>query len=178
MSSNSLIEYSYLIQKVKFNVAILPLVKIMSSFYIHIFFTTVSIVICAFFGFFPKLEMIQLAYYMLATIILVFAISLITASIIIFFRDLGQIINLLLLVGMWGTPIAWDMSYFDAKVQNILKLNLFYYLVDGYRDSILARNWFWEKPALTLYFWSVTLLLLLIGATIFTRLRPHFADTV
>ncbi len=36
LASSSFLEYSYLIQKVKFNVNILPLVKILSSCYIHV----------------------------------------------------------------------------------------------------------------------------------------------
>ena len=42
-ASNSFIEYNYLIQKVKFNVNILPLVKILSSFYIHLFWGYISL---------------------------------------------------------------------------------------------------------------------------------------
>ena len=177
-ASNSLIEYSYLIQKVKFNVSILPLVKIFSSFYIHLLFLILVILICSGFGFIPTIMLLQILYYMCATIVLVLGMSLLTSSIMIFVRDLNQFINIILLIGMWGTPIAWDMSYFPENVQRILKLNPFYYLVEGYRDAILGRRWFWERPALSLYFWVLTILIFLIGATIFKKLKPHFADTV
>ncbi len=96
----------------------------------------------------------------------------------VFFRDLNQIISIFLLLGMWGTPIAWDMSVFSQDVQHILKLNPFYYLIEGYRDALLGRKWFWEEISMGIYFWCVTIFLLLIGAKIYTRLRPYFADTV
>lgn len=177
-ASNSFLEYNYLIQKVKFNVNILPLVKICSGFYIHLLFLLLVLGICAVFGYFPNLMLLQIIYYMIATITLVFGMSLLTSSVMVFFRDLNQIINIILLIGMWSTPIAWDMGYFSEKVQNILKLNPFYYLVEGYRDSILGRKWFWERPVLGLYFWFVTFLFLIIGTNFYVRLRPHFADTV
>lgn len=178
IASYSFIEYSYLIKKVKFNINILPLVKVFSSFYIHIFFVIISIIITILFGRIPDWHIIQLFYYMFASMAIVFALSLITSSLMVFFRDLNQIINLLLLVGMWGTPIAWNMSNFSPKVQFILKLNPFYYIVEGYRDSILSREWFWNRPVLTLYFWVVTLVLFFVGITVYVRLKPHFADTV
>lgn len=177
-ASNSLMEYSYLIQKVKFNVSILPMVKILSSLYIHILFLALVVIICAFGEFSPTLKLLQIIYYLLASIVLLFGMSLLTSSIMIFVRDLNQIINIVLLIGMWGTPIAWQMEYFPTEAQMILKLNPFYYLVEGYRDAILGRGWFWERPVLTLYFWVVTLFVVLLGAIIFRKLKPHFADTV
>lgn len=177
-ASNSFLEYNYLIQKVRFNVNILPLVKILSSLYIHVLFTGIVIIICSLFGYYPSIMLIQIVYYVFATIVFVFALALLTSSIMVFFRDLNQIISIFLLIGMWGTPIAWDMGIFSAKVQSILKFNPFYYLVEGYRDSILSRRWFWERPILGMYFWGITLFILVVGVSIYLRLKPHFADTV
>lgn len=177
-ASNSFLEYNYLIQKVKFNVNILPLVKIMSSFYIHLFFLIIVLVICALFGYWPTIRFVQILYYMFATIVLVFGLSLLTSSIMVFFRDLNQIISIILMIGMWGTPICWNLDSFSPSVQRILKLNPFYYLVEGYRDAILGRKWLIDRPELGIYFWSVTFAILLVGIYVYTKLRPHFADTV
>lgn len=177
-ASNSLLEYSYLIQKIKFNVNILPLVKILSSFYIHLFFLGIVLIICAIFGYWPTVRIIQLLYYMLATIILVFGMSLLSSSIMVFFRDLNQIISIILLLGMWGTPIAWNLDTFSPDIQRMLKLNPFYYLVEGYRDALLGRKWLTARPELGAYFWIVTVAILFAGIYFYTKLKPHFADTV
>lgn len=177
-ASSSLLEYNYLIQKVKFNVNILPLVKILSSFYIHLIFLVIALIICALLGYPPSLKLLQIGYYIFSEIAFVFSLSLLTSSIMVFFRDLGQIISIILLIGMWGTPIAWDLNVFAHHIQKILKLNPFYYLIEGYRDALLGRGWFWERPMLTIYFWIVTTAIFLMGANIFKKLRPHFADTV
>ncbi len=177
-ASSSFLEYSYLIQKVKFNINILPLVKIFSSFYIHIFFFAIVCMICLLFGYFSGIMLLQAVYYMLAEIVFIYALSLITSSVMVFFRDLNQVIGILLMIGMWGTPIAWNMESLPAKVQQILKLNPVYYLVEGYRDALLGRQWFWERPVLGAYFWALTAVIFLAGIHIYTRLRPYFADTV
>lgn len=177
-ASNSFIEYSYLIKKVKFNTNILPLVKILSSFCVHALFCIIVLAVAVCFRIFPTVHLIQLLYYMFSNIVLLFAFSLITASIVVFFRDLNQIISVILLMGMWGTPIAWPLDMFDEGVQKIFKLNPFFYIIEGYRDAILSRGWFWEKPMLTLYFWLLVLVLLVVGGILYKKLRPHFADTV
>lgn len=177
-ASNSFVEYNYLIKKVKFNTNILPLVKILSAFCIHVLFCVLVFIVALFFRIEPKVYLIQLLYYMFATIALLFALSLISSSLVVFFRDLNQIISVLLLMGMWGTPIAWSLDTFDIGIQKILKVNPFYYIIEGYRDAILGREWFWEKPNLSVYFWSLVVILLIIGGVLYTKLKPHFADTV
>lgn len=177
-ASNAFLDYSYLIKKIKFNINILPMVKIISALFVHLLFVLIVVVTCMLGGYFPTIYMIQIIYYVLASMIFVFALSLITSSIMVFFRDLNQLISIILLIGMWGTPIAWNMGMFSDRTQMFLKINPFYYLIEGYRDAILSRQWFWERPLLTLYFWIVVIFFLFIGVTIYTRLKPHFADTV
>lgn len=178
MASNSFIEYSYLVKKVVFNINILPLVKVLSSAIVHLFFIALLTIICMFLGYYPSVYMLQVIYYLFCTIVLLFAITLITSSIMVFFRDINQIIGVLLLIGMWGTPIAWSPNTFPEKVQFFFKLNPIYYLVDGYRDAFLNHIWFWQKYNQTIYFWILTLGILILGVFIYNRLYPFFADTL
>jgi ABC-type polysaccharide/polyol phosphate export permease len=48
----------------------------------------------------------------------------------------------------------------------------------GYRDSIIYGIGFWEKPVELLYFWVTTIVILIIGAVMFRRLRPHFEEVL
>ena len=178
ITGNAFLEYSYLVKKVIFNIDILPLVKIVSSLMIHAFFLAFLFVMCIIFGKIPNIYILQLPYYLLCLIVFVYGIGLLTSSIMIFFRDLGQIISIILLAGMWATPIAWNITIFPENVQKILKLNPFFYLVEGYRDSFVMERWFWEKPTLTIYFWTLTIIILLCGMFVYSRLKPYFSDTL
>lgn len=175
-ASNSFLEYSYLVKKVVFNVNILPLVKIISCMLIHLFFVVLVALISCCFGYYPSLYWLQLPYYLLCTVGLLFAVSLIFASIIVFFRDLNQIISIILLIGMWGTPIAWNLNIFPKSLHIFFKINPIYYLVEGYRDCFVQHIWFWQKPYLTLFFWMFICCLLLLGSFFYDRLKQSFAD--
>lgn len=76
----------------------------------------------------------------------------ITSSIIVFFKDLGQIVNIVLQIGLWVTPIIWSYIIVPEKFQWIVKLNPVFYIVEGYRDSFIEGKWFFQKPLLTVYF--------------------------
>lgn len=177
-ASNSFIEYSYLIKKVKFNISILPMVKIVSATYIHFLFCVLIIIIACFFGVYPSIYLIQVLYYMVANVVILFALSLITSSIVVFFRDLNQVINVILLAGMWGTPIAWTLDGFPVETHKYFRLNPFFYIIEGYRDAIIGRGWFWDDIGLMIYFWMFVIVLLVFGCWIYSKLKPHFADTV
>ena len=114
----------------------------------------------------------------MCTFILVLGISYATSAIILFFKDLMQIISIVLQLGMWMTPIMWSYTIIPEKYQWIAKLNPMFYIVEGYRDTLLRHVWFWERYFQTALFWVVALSFFGIGALIFKKLKPHFSDVL
>ncbi len=172
----ALLEYEYLVKKVVFKISILPIIKIIAATFIHVFFVAVLLIIACFYGFYPSLYTLQILYYSFCMFVLVLAISYTTCSVVIYFRDLQQIIGIGLQIGMWATPVLWNISEFSPKVQMLLKINPLVYIVEGYRSAIYDRQWFWEDFYSTMYFWIVTIVLFSIGALVYKRLKVHFAD--
>lgn len=178
--TSSMLDYSYLVKKVVFKIEVLPMVKVLASTFVHLFFIAFSIIMFSIMGYFPGIYAIQLIYYLLCLWSFTMALLYITSAVMLFFRDLGQIINIFMQVFMWMVPILWNESQFEAypKALFVLKFNPMYYIVSGYRDSLIDRTWFWEKPVISIYFWVFVLLLYLVGSVVFRRLRPHFADVI
>lgn len=178
--TTSLMEYSYLVKKVVFQIDIIPVVKLIAALFTHLFFVAFMLLLYFCYGYNPEIYLVQLLYYSFCMFMLVLAISYSTCAIVIFFRDLLQIINILLQVGMWATPILWNISMLGGNplLQRILKCNPVFYIVNGYRNAMFGRVWFWEDMGATVYFWTVTVILFVIGRYIFGRLKVHFADVL
>lgn len=179
-ATNCFTEYSYLVKKVVFNIDVLPVVKILSALWIHLFFIIVLVVVYAVNGIFPGIMVIQLLYYSICIIAIVLALSYITSAIAVFFKDTSQIVGILMQIGVWITPIMWNISAMNLseKYQRIFKINPIYYIVQGYRDTLIYGKPFWESPKLTVYFWLVVLLFAMLGKFVFKKLKPHFADSL
>lgn len=181
-STNSLIEYSYLVKKVVFKIRILPLVKIIASLFVHVFFVLFTIGLFCCYGYLPDLYDLQVIYYTFCIFMLVLAMSCFTSAIVIFFRDLTHLISIALQVGIWMTPIMWDFVDMGvnpySNAARILKLNPMFYIVNGYRQALVEKHWFWEMPAQTLYFWGLVLVMLVLGTKLFNKLKVHFADVL
>lgn len=177
-ASNSIIENSFLVKKMVFRISILPVIKILSALFIHMFFIAVLFLMFLFYGYLPTIHYIQMLYYLFSAMILILALSWITSSVILFTKDVGQIVAVLLQFGFWLTPVFWSLKIMPEKYHPIIRLNPAYYIVEGYRDSFINKIWFWEHPDLTVYFWAVTLFIFASGAIIFRKLRPHFGDVL
>lgn len=177
--TNALREYDYLVKKVVFKISILPIIKIIAATFIHVFFVAVLLIVAAIYGYYPGIYTIQLVYYSACLFIFVLALCYTTCAVVVFFKDLAQIINIALQIGMWATPILWDINTLtDNRFVTILKLNPLVYIVNGYRSAIYEHQWFFEDFFSTMYFWIVTVVLFGIGALIFKRLKVHFADVL
>ena len=177
-SSNSIMEYSYLVKKVVFRVSILPIVKILTAVFIHLFF--ILVILAAFLGYGrgADLYLIQVFYYFGAVLVLLLGLAWLTSSLSIFLKDIGQVISVVLQFGFWLTPIFWSIDMLPSGYHSLIRLNPVFYIIEGYRDTFINKVWFWEHPGYTLYFWAVSLVLFIGGALIFRRLKPHFADVL
>lgn len=176
--TSALLSYEFLVKKVVFKISILPIIKVISAMFIHLFFVLFTLVLMACYGYLPTLYTIQVIYFTFCMFSLTLAMSYITCSVVVFFRDLGQVISIALQVGIWITPIMWNIEVLPRWLQVIFKLNPVFYVVDGYRMALLDKMWFWEHFYSTAYFWIFTVVCFLFGALIFKRLKVHFADVL
>lgn len=176
--TNALLEYNYLVKKVVFKISILPIIKIIAATFIHVFFAVILLVIAACYGYFPTIYTLQMVYYSFCLFILVLGMCYTTCAVMVFFKDIGQIISILLQIGMWATPILWDINGISPTAQMLVKINPLVYIVNGYRSAIFEREWFFEDFYSTMYFWIITVVIFGLGALVFKRLKVHFADVL
>lgn len=177
-ATNCLYEYSYLVKKVVFRVSILPIVKILSALFIHLFFISFIFLMFGIYGFPLKIINLQVGYYLIATISIIVALSWVTSALSVFLKDMPQIMAIVTQIGFWFTPIFWNYEMVPEKYLVFFRLNPMFYIVQGYRDTFINNIWFWERYYQTLYFWGITGGLFVLGALFFQKLRPHFSDVL
>ena len=181
ISSNvqSIISNAYLVKQIKFPTEIIPLINLASSLFPHL--VMISVVVIATIltlGVLP-VTFIFLPVFLLGTILFSLGISWALSSLQVFFRDIGHSTGIILNLWFWLTPICWHSSLMPPSLKWFIVLNPIYYLIEGYRYSLtgLSTNLVgWTY--LSLYFWGITLLLLLIGGMVFRRLKPQYADVL
>lgn len=177
-ATNSILENQVLVKKVVFRVSLLPVVKLLSALFIHLVFVILMIIILTVHGSWPGWYAIQLLYYLPAMVVLLLGLSWFTSSLTVFARDLGQATSVVLQFGVWATPIMWNIEMIPPQYRIFFEINPVFYIVTGYRNSLIDEVWVWEQGWQTLYFWLAAGIFMLLGTFVFRRLRPHFADVL
>ena len=171
-------QYNFLIKKVDFSLGILPMVKVFSALTTHAIFIIITLIIGLFYGIYPGAHTLQIFYYTGAMCLLLIGLGWLTSSTSIFVKDVNNIVYIAIQFGFWFTPIFWNPSMIPGKYLWLIKINPLYYIVAGYRDSFIFGTPFWSRPYEFFYFWVVVMIILIAGAIVFRRLRPHFAEVI
>ena len=109
---NALADYSYLVKKVKFRVSYIPLIRIASSLYVHLFF----IVFVYFMFWCYKMPIgfisLQALYYSFALMSFSCGLVFLLSALTVFFRDIAQLVTVILQIGFGlrlfsGIPEKW-----------------------------------------------------------------------
>ncbi|MDR9797202.1 ABC transporter permease [Aeribacillus pallidus] len=164
-----------IIKNTPFPIPILPAVQILFSYYKHlILFVVIGIVLAV------TLDTIsfwwlQIFYYDFAALMLLLGLGSVTAPIVAISKDFGRFLDTVLVFLFWMTPIFWSPENLGIA-ENLVKINPFHYIVQGYRDSLLFGIGFWEYPIYTLYFWLIVLILFVLGNYLYKRMKSIFLD--
>ena len=113
---------------------------------------------------------------LLLQVLLTFGIGCLAATVTTFARDAAQAINIALTVVFWATPIVYPASLVPARFRPILVVNPVTHLTEWYRRAFTLH----VLPDLgsALYLTVVACTLAVLGAALFFRARPHFADLI
>lgn len=175
-ATGALVDYSYLVKKVVFPVEKLPVIRVLSVFFVHLFFIALAFIISVCYGYGLKAFNLQIFYYAAAAFLLTLALGTVSSVLCAFAKDVSNIVGVFVQFGFWLTPIFWDISQIPENLRFIFRLNPVYYITEGYRDTFVYGRYFWQRPGETVYFWCVVLVLLALGKSLYKKLRPHLAD--
>ena len=108
--------------------------------------------------------------------VMVYGLSLVLASLYVYYRDLNQIWDILLQVGFYLAPIIYPLSLVPEKYIFYYMLNPVTRLMVMYRDILLYNT---IPSALDFLIVAMCgLVFLIIGTMIFQKLSPGFAEEV
>jgi len=177
-SSGSLIEYSDLIAKTSFKVSIIPTIKIFTGLLIHIIFVIGLAVLAIAYGFYPNIYWAQIIYLMFACFFLLTGLGWLISSVTVYIRDMRPIVSIAVSIMFWATPIIWPYNILTGNLKYIALLNPFFYIIEGYRYAFIGKEWMFQNVEMTVYFWVTTIIIFILGALVFKKLSPHFADAL
>ena len=171
-----LVDYSFLITRIPFQVPLLPLIRALSALFFHLLFLVILTGILAAAGL-SGIYLMQLPLYVFLLFLLGLGLSLLLCVGTVCIRDLEAVLQGLLQLLFWASPVLWNPEAMEGgEIRRILSLNPLSFILEGYRDALLGRRWIWERREAACAYLLVTGLVWLLGICFYRRAEPGLAD--
>ncbi|MEH7204457.1 ABC transporter permease, partial [Bacillus safensis] len=176
--SNSIFKRINMVAKMNFPISILPSVVIISNLFSYFVMMGIYLIVMMSYGIYPDIHWIQYFYYLICMIVFMFSFSLLNSTISIIVRDYQFLLQAGTRLLFFLLPVFWNitekMTGDKAWIVDVLKLNPLFYIIEGFRNSFLKGEWFFNDLTYTLYFWFITLLILTIASLLHMKFRNKF----
>ena len=177
-SLTSIVGFRSILKRMQFPVAIVPVKAVLSAFIEHLWAMLVVILIFFACGYRTGIYALNVLYFMACALAFLFGFALFASAVNVVFRDFQKIMNSVMRLLFYLTPVVWSQENLPAQLQFVLRLNPFAYIIDGYRESFLYNHSLLFHGKQAIYFWCVTLVMLVIGAAVHDKLCKQFMDVL
>jgi ABC-type polysaccharide/polyol phosphate export permease len=177
-ASNVLIAGGNLIRKVLFPAEVLPIVTVLAGL-VH--FALGLPILAAFLIYYrTPIAWLDLAWFPLIVLVqLLFTtgLALLVSALTVHFRDVRDLLQNLLTLWFFATPIIYPLERAPERWRRLLELNPFTHLAVAYQEVLFRPGPFAEWPRL-LAAGAVSVLVFFAGYFVFDRLRDTLAEEV
>lgn len=177
-AAGSVIGAGYLLSKVYFPRAILPLSAVLSGLTTFCFELLVLFVVVFLFVGLPGGHLLWAPFIVAIVLIMGFGLALLLSAVTVFLRDVAHFIGIVMQVWFWGTPVIYSLQFVADRplLQDLLKLNPMTGVVVSFRNIVLLN----QPPAFRLlaYDLVVAVLFLLVGGAVFIRSQRMFPEMI
>ncbi len=117
---------------------------------------------------------IVLPVIILMQYILQLGISFILSAITVYIRDVEYLINVIMMLAFYLSPIVYSADMIPAKYLPIFKLNPMFHIIKYYREILYYQTM--PNIGSVLILFLICILILIIGYLIFKKLEKRFAE--
>jgi lipopolysaccharide transport system permease protein len=177
-ASTVLITGGNLIKKVLFPAEVLPIVTVLAGL-AH--FALGLPILAAFLAYYrtpvAPLDLVWFPVIVLVQLLLTTGLALLVAALTVHFRDVRDLLQNLLTLWFFATPIIYPLEQVPANMRGLLELNPFTHLAVAYQEVLFRPGPFRDWPRL-LAIASIAVVVFLAGYFVFDRLRDTLAEEV
>ena len=175
-SASSLIENANLITRTVFPAEVVPVSIFLSSLIHHLIAVALVVVAEAIVLKSVSRMILLLPVYMLFIGLLSVGVGWIVSSLHVYLRDTAQVLNVVMTLWFWATPIFINERLFPQRFHALLVLNPMRWIVRAYRYRLLSPQWPMGRELAVLTAFSVGVFVL--GGLFFRHLKRGFADVL
>lgn len=176
--ANSIFTKAATITKLNYPIATVPIGVIITEGFEFAFTLVILEVVFLFHGYLPNWGYLNLIYYTIYMFSFLASLALITSVCTMVARDFQKLLSSLIRFLFYLTPILWDMKKMPELFQMIVGVSPLYYVIRGFRDSLLYDVPFYSHRTSIVIEWGIVVVLFVFGCYLQEKFRNRFRDLI
>jgi len=171
--------YTYLITKIKYPITTIPTFINISNFLVHLMLVAFMILMFIAFGFMPDIYYLQLPVYMLMAFVFFNFWALFAGVLSAISRDFLNFVRSIVIGFLWLSGIFYDVhTISNDLIRNVMLFNPITVVVNGFRNCMVYKQWFWEAPVELRNYLIVTAVMFVLALWAYRKLRKDIPDVL
>lgn len=156
---------------------LIPLSYVLANTFDNLWTVALMVVIYLANGCVPTLAAFGLIYYIICGLAFLSTLSLVTSTLVMLARDFQKVIQAVMRMMFFLTPIFWSPSDNMPLIYKVFDFcNPFAYIIRGFRNCLLYNIPIWDSWRQGVVFWVVVAILYLIGSAFQSKMRKNLLD--
>lgn len=174
-STMSMVSNANIMTKVYFPRLIMPVSGILSPLVDFVVSISILVIIMAFYGFVPTMNVIFLPLFILLALATSLGVGLWLSALNVKYRDFQYTVPFIIQIWMYASPVVYPASIVPESLKLLYSLNPMAGVIEGFRWALLGTA---MPGAMILVSVGVVIVLLISGAFYFRRMEQYYADVV
>lgn len=175
----SIRKFRYLVTKIKFPIAVIPTIESVSLLIVNMFLVVLMLMFFILSGKGPDVYWLQLPLYILMSFAFFTSWSLFGGLLSAMSKDFLQLIKSVTIALFWLSGIIFDINRVTNPVmQKVLMANPITIIVNGFRNSLIYKKWFWQDWGELIIFAIVYAIMICFSVFVYKKLKNDVPDVL
>jgi lipopolysaccharide transport system permease protein len=138
---NVFLENANMLKKINFPRICLPLVVTCSSLINFLIIFVLYVVFLIVVQAFPGVYFLGVLPLLFVLMLFSVGLGILLGLMNVFFRDIGQLMNVVIQLWFWFTPIVYPVGIIPGKIRLLMQFNPMYPIIDGFHNIFVLHSW-------------------------------------
>ncbi len=172
-------KHAYLITKIKYPISTIPTFVSLAQFFVHICLVAITMLVFILFGFSPDIYWLQIFFYLAVEFIFMTTWGIFAGLLGAMSKDFVNLVKSVSIAFFWLSGIIYNVYDIDnIAIRNVLLWNPVTIMVNGFRNTFIYKQWFFDLPMEMRNIGIVYLILVILTLAAYRRLKKEVPDVL
>lgn len=177
--AGSIRKYRYLVTKIKFPISTIPTYVCLSNLIVNVCLILIMLALFIGFGYKPDIYWLQVPFWIFLTFIFFVSWSLFAGMLSAMSKDFLNLVRAMTTALFWMSGVMYNVHTIGSDIiRKAMLFNPITILCNGFRNSLIYKQWFWETGVEMRNFVILYVIMTLLAVWAYKKLKKDVPDVL